>query len=244
MSGQARRSHTPALALLAAGAVALAAAACASQGTVSAGGAATTAAPTASTGASTGSTGSADPSASSGSSSPSQNSSSDDVASSSSSASSAPAPASSSDNPSLDAKFTPTNKLHDTVTQGGFTFKINTITMPYTPPAGAPFKPIDPEVWMNVDFTVKNVLDKPLSYPWIVGLELYDSEKNKYLATTLGWESLPKDKQFPDAEIKPGATATGEVVFMVPKTAKGYLLFVEGSLFHQEGPIPVIDLGM
>ncbi|NUR62164.1 MAG: DUF4352 domain-containing protein [Catenulispora sp.] len=243
MSGQARRSQRTAFALLAAGAVALAAAACASQGTVSAGGTATTPAANSSTASGSASGSSATSAVSAASSTPSQSPSSGDAASSSSSASPS-APASSSDNPSLAAKFTPTNKLHDTVTQGGFTFKINTITMPYTPPAGAPFKPVEPEVWMNVDFTVKNVTDKPMSYPWIIGLELYDSEKNKYLATTLGWQSLPKDKQFPDAEIKPGASATGEVVFMVPKTAKGYLLFVEGSLFHQEGPTPVIDLGM
>ncbi|MFD0631938.1 DUF4352 domain-containing protein [Catenulispora yoronensis] len=98
-------------------------------------------------------------------------------------------------------------------------------------------------VWIVVDFTATNATDKPLVFSSIMGMELYDSDKNKYLASIVYEDSLPKGKVFPDTDIAPGKSATGEVVFEVPKTSKGFLLFVEGALFHKSGPIPVVGLG-
>lgn len=229
-----------------AGAIALAAAACASQGTTtSAGGTATTPATNGST-ASAGVTSGSAPSASStaaGSASGSTSASDSQSSSSADSGSSSTASPSDDTSASIAAKFKPTAKLHDPVTYGGFKFVINSVTFPYTPPAGSEFKPIDPTVWMNIDFTATNVADKAMPFSWITDLEMYDSELNKYGATVLGWDSLPKDKQFPDGDIKPGQSQTGEVVIMVPKTAKGFVLQMLGNMWHRDGPVPVIDMG-
>lgn len=220
-----------------AGTIALAAAACASQGTVTSAGTTSGSAPSASS--TTADSASASTSASQSSSSGSQSSSS--AESGASSTSSPPDDASAS----IAAKFKPTAKLHDPVTYGGFKFVINSVAFPYTPPAGSEFKPTDPEVWMNIDFTATNVADKAMPFSWITDLELYDSELNKYGVTVVGFDSLPKDKQFPDGDISPGQSKTGEVVIIVPKTSKGFVLRMLGNMWHRDynSEVPVIDMG-
>lgn len=230
-----QRSRGAGRALLVTGVLALSAAACASQGTSAADGTATTGgASSAATSTATVSS-SASGSASSGATGASQSPSSSDSASSES----ASAPTSSA----ADGGLVATNKLTDPVTQGGFKFKIHSVALPYAPPAGTSFPSMDPLQWMMMDFEATNVTGGELPFSTIGAFDVYDGEKNHYQASIVGWEALPKDKRFPEDNFKPGQTMSGEIVFLVPKDAKGLLLQVNGNMFHQSGPKPVLPMG-
>ncbi|GAA1987877.1 hypothetical protein GCM10009838_58340 [Catenulispora subtropica] len=222
-----------------AGILALSAAACASQGSSAAGGTATTSGAAGTTTTVSGSASGSAPSSST-TAEASQSSSSADTGAASSSSS---APASPADGDSTGGALAATNKLTDTVTQGGFRFKIHSVSLPYAPPAGTSFPSMDPLQWMMMDFEATNVTDGELPFSTIGAFDVFDSEKNHYQASIVGWEALPKDKRFPEDDFKPGQTMSGEIMFLVPKDAKGLLLQVNGNMFHQSGPKPVLPMG-
>lgn len=236
MSLRSQRSGMPVRVLLAAGMVSLAAAGCASQGlapgqSVSTGATGSPSISVPSSAASVSATGSTSDTASSSASDPNQ-------ASSSSSASALPTSSSSST-----ASAGKVYKVTDTVTEGGFTIKIHSITLPFHPPAGATFTPGKTRAWMLMDFEVTNVSTQPSMFSTLGAFDLRDSTNTSYISSVVGEDSLPDSKKFQEHVMKPGETARGEVVFDVPETAKGYRLIYKGNMWHASETPPVIMLG-
>jgi len=237
MSRDAQRSGIGVRALLAAGALALSAAACASQGTTGAAGAARAATMSGVTVSDSGPGRPSAPQTSDSQSSPSDSS--DKVASSSSSA----APAS-SDSPTSEFHGpTPDHKVTDIVTEGGYKLKIHSVTLPYTPPAGAHFQVPPTKAFLLLDFEATNVSDQPLMFSTLGAFDLRDSGNIGYLVSISATDDLPEAKQFQDRTMKPGETASGALVFMLDGHAKGLTLTFKGNVWHADQDRPVIDLG-
>jgi hypothetical protein len=208
--------------------MALAAAGCASQGTTP--GQAVT----------TGALGSQTPLASSATSPSAPASSSDSASASDQVSSSAPAiPTTSSAVTAPGMVY----KVTDTVTEGGFKFKIRTITLPYTPPPGASYEPGPTRAWLKMDFDVTNVGDQQMMFSTLGAFDLRDSTNASYITSVAGGDSLPAGQQFQDQEMKPGASAHGAVVFNVPQSGKGYRLIYKGNMWHASQTPPSIMLG-
>lgn len=231
MSLHSGRSKLPVRLLLAAGVMALAAAGCASQGTTP-GQAVTTGALGSQTLPSAGSATSPTASAPA--------SSSDSAPASDQDSSSAPA---SSDTSSAINNSGMVYKVTDTVTEGGFKFKIRTITLPYTPPAGSTFKPGPTRAWLVMDYDVTNVSNQQLMFSTLGAFDLRDSTNASYITSVAGGDSLPAGQQFQDHEMKPGESAHGAVVFDVPQSGKGYRLIYKGNMWQDDGTPPSIMLG-
>jgi len=232
MSLHSRRSTVPVRVLLAAGVMALAAAGCASQGVVTPGslGSPTalgtqTVLPTSETSASTSPT--------------NQNSSSEESSPSSSSdfsflpdtdASSSTAPAGK------------VYKLTDVVTEGGFKLKINSVTMPYNPPADSMFTPAPTRVWLLLDFTVTNVGSEQMMFSTLGAFDMRDSAKASYMSSVAADDQL-KAKAFQDHEMNPGDTSSGELIFDLRQNAYGYRLIFRGNMWHASQTPPTIMIG-
>jgi hypothetical protein len=236
MSLRSRGSSLPVRALLAAGLVSLAAAGCASQG-VTAG-----QAPSGVTGSPTASTTSGSDSGSSTSSA-----SGSDQGSSASSSASPSDSASSTDLPASDSSTSATApgklyKLTDPVTEGGFTLKINSITMPWNPPAGSQYTPAPTRSWMMMDFSVTNISGQQLMFDTIGGFDLRDNANASHLTSVVPGDTLPAGKLFQDHEVKPGETARGEVVFDLPQSGAPFRLIFSGNLWHASQNPPSISL--
>ncbi|MBE3549828.1 MAG: DUF4352 domain-containing protein [Brockia lithotrophica] len=83
-------------------------------------------------------------------------------------------------------------------------------------------------IFLAVDVTVENVGEKPEPVSSLMMFDLRDAEGNRYNRTLAG------SKTTPDGEVAPGKKLRGEVVFEVPKDAKG-LEFIIKSEFLKTG---------
>ncbi|MBS2540047.1 DUF4352 domain-containing protein [Catenulispora sp. NF23] len=234
----------PLRALLAAGMVALAAAGCASQGTVSAqtGPGATGSAALASAfgpASSAASASSTDTGSVSGSPSGSASTSDQDSSSVTSSDTDSPAAPASTSGPTTNA---PMYKLTDTVTEGGFKLKINSIQLPWNPPAGSQFTPAPARAWLLMDFQVTNVSGQQSMFDTIGAFDLRDNTNASHLTSIVPGDTLPAAKKFEDQEVAPGATVGGEVVFDVPANGAPFRLIFSGNMWHASQTPPVISL--
>lgn len=244
MAVHAGRSRLPVRVLLAAGAVALAAAGCASEGV--------TPGQTVSTGALGSLTGSVagSPSAS-GSASGSASTPDSGLDSSSGSSGSSDSSSDADTSTGLPDADTSTSanppgavyKLTDTVTEGGFKLKIHSATMPYNPPAANLFTPAPTRVWLLLDFEVTNVSDQQSMFSTIGAFDVRDSANASYLTSITADDELPPGKAFQDKEMKPGETASGELVFDLSQKASGYRIIFKGNLWHASEHPPSISLG-
>lgn len=225
---QSRRSSLPVRVLFTAGVVALAAAGCASQGV--------TPGQTVSTGALGSQTGSLPASATSGPVSATDSSSPSDQGSSS------PSDLPDEDTSSSTAPQGKVYKLTDVVTEGGFKLKIHSITMPYNPPAGSFFMPGPTREWMMMDFEVTNVGSEQMMFSTLGAFDIRDSTNASYL-TSVGPDDQLKSKGFQDHEMKPGETASGELVFDLRQNASGYRIIFKGNMWHASQTPPSIMLG-
>lgn len=225
MSLRSQRSNLLICAFLTAGLVSLAAAGCASQGVTSG-----VAVPSGATGSQT----AAIPASATSTPGSDQNSDSP-----SDSASSFLAP---SDTDSSSAAPGKTYKMTDIVTDGGFKLKINSIQLPYNPPAASQFKPAETRAWLMLDFQVTNITAKPLMFDTIGGFDLRDKANASHLASIVPGDTLPPGKLFQDHEVKPGDTARGEVVFDVPQSGGPFRLLFVGNLWQSSQTPPGIML--
>lgn len=233
MALHSRRSNMPVRVLLAAGLVSLAAAGCASQGV------------TGSQAAPSGVTGSASTSATGPDSAPStsgSSSGSDQGSSSASSSDSAPAIDPATDSSSSTKPQGKQYKMTDTVTEGGFALKINSITMPWNPPASSQFKPAPTRSWMMMDFSVTNVSGGQLMFDTIGAFDLRDNANASHLTSIVPGDTLPPGKLFQDHEVKPGETARGEVVFDLPTNGGPFRIIYSGNMWHASQTPPSISL--
>ncbi|MEZ0109266.1 hypothetical protein ABH920_003276 [Catenulispora sp. EB89] len=133
-------------------------------------------------------------------------------------------------------------KLTDTVTEGGFTLKINSITMPWNPPAGAQFTPAPTRSWLMMDFTVTNVSGAQSMFDTIGAFDLRDNANASHLTSVVPGDTLPAGKLFQDHEVKPGETARGEVVFDLPQNGGPFRLIFKGNMWHASQNPPSISL--
>lgn len=133
-------------------------------------------------------------------------------------------------------------KLTDTVTEGGFTLKINSITMPWNPPAGSQFTPAPTRSWLMMDFSVTNVSGGQLMFDTIGGFDLRDNANATHLTSVVPGDTLPAGKLFQDHEVKPGETARGEVVFDLPQSGAPFRLIFSGNMWHASQNPPSISL--
>jgi len=216
--------------LFAAGVMALAAAGCASQGVTPGASGSPTALPTSGTsGLAPVSTSPSDQDSSSASSSSSSSSSgSDTLPDADTSSSTAPA-----------GKV---YKVTDVVTEGGFKLKINSVTMPYNPPADSMFTPAPSRVWLLLDFTVTNVGSEQMMFSTLGAFDIRDSAKASYLSSVAADDQL-KAKAFQDHEMNPGETSSGELIFDLSQNASGYRLIFKGNMWHASQTPPTIMLG-
>ncbi|MFL6111227.1 MAG: DUF4352 domain-containing protein [Catenulispora sp.] len=133
--------------------------------------------------------------------------------------------------------------MTDTVTEGGFQLKIHSVTLPYTPPAGASFQVPPTKAFLLLDFEATNVSDQPLMFSTLGAFDLRDSGNIAYLVSISATDDLPQAKQFQDHIMKPGETGSGELAFMLDAHAKGLTLTFKGNVWHAGQNRPVIDLG-
>lgn len=161
-------------------------------------------------------------------------------------------PSSASDSaslPDMDASSStstaPTGQVYkptDVVTEGGFKLKINSITMPYNPPADSMFTPAPSRVWLLLDFTVTNVGSEQMMFSTLGAFDIRDSANASYLSSVAAGDQL-KAKGFQDHEMNPGDTSSGELVFDLSQKASGYRLIFKGNMWHASQTPPSIMLG-
>jgi hypothetical protein len=174
-------------------------------------------------------------------------------------ASGSPASASSSagvsdsDTASASSTATPpavTNKKSDFVERSGFRFKVDIVTYPYLPPAGAFLQPAANQEFLKLHIELANIAGNGNGTFSMMDLEVRDSANEEILPDVVASDDLPKDAQLGMVDLKPGEKQTGEVVFIAPKGAKGLRLVLKGTLMTRDGsgvttgPPPVIDLGV
>lgn len=133
-------------------------------------------------------------------------------------------------------------KVTDVVTEGGFKLKINSVTMPYNPPADSMFTPAPSRVWLLLDFTVTNVGSEQMMFSTLGAFDIRDSAKASYLSSVAADDQL-KAKAFQDREMNPGETASGELIFDLSQNASGYRLIFKGNMWHASQTPPTIMLG-
>jgi hypothetical protein len=226
MSLHSRRSSVPVRVLLAAGVMALAAAGCASQGVTPGSLGSPTALGTQTVLPTSGTSGLASPSDSP----PSSPSDSDSLPGIDTSSSTSTAP--------MGQVYKPT----DVVTEGGFKLKINSITMPYNPPADSMFTPAPSRVWLLLDFTVTNVGTEQMMFSTLGAFDIRDSANASYLSSVAAGDQL-KAKAFQDHEMNPGDTSSGELIFDLSQKASGYRLIFKGNMWNASQTPPSIMLG-
>lgn len=228
-----KRSTASGLALGAAAVLALSLTACSSSGSTAAG-------KTSSTGSAASTAGSA--TATSAAQSTSGSSASDSSSSASASDTAIAPPPTKPTPPAI------TNKKSDWVQRSGFKFKVDTVTYPYVPPAGAFLPPAPNEEYLKLHVELANIASGGAFS--MMDLEVRDGTDTSILADVVATDDLPKDVRLNLLELKPGEKQTGELVFIAPKGAKGLRLIFKGTLMTVDGstvdpaPQPVIDLGV
>ena len=133
-------------------------------------------------------------------------------------------------------------KPTDVVTEGGFKLKINSITMPYNPPADSMFTPAPSRVWLLLDFTVTNVGSEQMMFSTLGAFDIRDSANASYLSSVSAGDQL-KAKAFQDHEMNPGDTSSGELIFDLSQKASGYRLIFKGNMWHASQTPPSIMIG-
>jgi hypothetical protein len=139
----------------------------------------------------------------------------------------------------------PTGQVYkptDVVTEGGFKLKINSITMPYNPPADSMFTPAPSREWLLLDFTVTNVGTEQLMFSTLGAFDIRDSANASYLSSVAAGDQL-KAKAFQDHEMNPGDTSSGELIFDLSQKASGYRLIFKGNMWHASQTPPSILIG-
>lgn len=132
------------------------------------------------------------------------------------------------------APATPGSKVGETITVGGVKFTVNSVN--FTPTVGEK-KAKDGYTYLVVNATVENTRQGAFHSNSTVQTQATDTAKFAYDKTALAGL-----KAGFDADVAPGAKATGEFAFTVPVTAKGIQLNYIPDLLKQTERA-VINLG-
>lgn len=152
-------------------------------------------------------------------------------------------PASSSSSPTTTVTAPAiTNKLTDTVTHSGFKLKIDTRTFPFKPDPSSLYQPADVKPWLDIHLEVTNVGEPDRAFS-MEDLEVVDALNERFVPSIVASNDIPKERKLGLVNLKAGEVETGEVIFAVPKDAKGLRLVFTGLLGDMT-PKPVIDLGL
>jgi len=130
----------------------------------------------------------------------------------------------------------------DTVTHSGFKLKIDTRTFPFKPEASSMFQPTDDKPWLGIHLEVTNVGEPDRAFS-MVDLEVVDAANERFVPSIVASNDIPKERKLGLVNLKTGEVETGEVIFAVPKDAKGLRLVFTG-LVGDMTPKPVLDLGL
>ncbi|WP_344661849.1 DUF4352 domain-containing protein [Catenulispora subtropica] len=120
--------------------------------------------------------------------------------------------------------------------------KIDTRTMPYRPAASSPYQPTDDQPWLDIHLEVTNVGEAGRAFS-MEDLEVRDAANESFVPSIVASYDIPKERNLSLVDLKAGEVETGEVIFAIPKDAKGLRLVFKG-LLGDDTPQPVIDLGL
>jgi len=146
-----------------------------------------------------------------------------------------PAPAENKEKPAADSTTaTPGSKVGETVTVGGVKFTVNSAK--FVPAVGEK-KAKDGYTFLIIEATVENTKQEIFHSNSTVQTQVVSADK--FLFDKSAIAGL---KAGFDADLQPGAKATGEFGFMVPVSAKGLRLIYTPDLLKMEQKA-VIDIG-